>query len=152
MVGDTWSPTASMRTLKYFLVNAKKHKASFHRLDSIGSFLQSKVKNRVFVKLEIRYTYYFPEYAKYFGIALRLLESIYGMTNSGKLFAASSNHSVNSSANNFPELVIPYIDFKILKFNLSRLPSYWIFALYTHAWSYRFTFILIFNQESVIVH
>ena len=38
------------------------------------------------VKLDIRYTDYFPEYAKYFGIALRLLKSIYGMTNSGKLF------------------------------------------------------------------
>ena len=27
MVGDTWSPTASMRTLKYFLEDADKHKA-----------------------------------------------------------------------------------------------------------------------------
>ena len=26
MVGDTWSPTASMRTLKYFLADAAKHK------------------------------------------------------------------------------------------------------------------------------
>ena len=29
----------------------------------------------------------FPGYAKYFGISLRLLKSMYGMTNSGKLFA-----------------------------------------------------------------
>ena len=28
-----------------------------------------------------------PEYAKYFGRSLRLLKSMYGMTNSGKLFA-----------------------------------------------------------------
>ena len=49
--------------------------------------MQAKVKNRVFVKLDIRYTDYFPEYAKYFGRALRLLKSMYGMTNSGKLFA-----------------------------------------------------------------
>ena len=30
---------------------------------------------------------YFPEYAQYFGGALKLLKSVYGMTNSGKLFA-----------------------------------------------------------------
>ena len=49
--------------------------------------MQAKVKNRVFVKLEIRYTDYFPEYAKYFGISLILLNSMYGMTNYGKLFS-----------------------------------------------------------------
>ena len=27
MVGDTWSPTASMRTLKYFLADAANHKS-----------------------------------------------------------------------------------------------------------------------------
>ena len=32
MVGDTWSPTSSMRTLKYFLADAAKHKARFHQL------------------------------------------------------------------------------------------------------------------------
>ena len=39
MIGDTWSPTASMRTLKYFLVYAEKHKARVHQLDFIGAFL-----------------------------------------------------------------------------------------------------------------
>ena len=34
-----------------------------------------------------RYTDYFQEYANYFGRSLRLLKSMYGMTNSGKLFA-----------------------------------------------------------------
>ena len=33
------------------------------------------------------YEDYFPEYAQYFGRALKLLESMYGMTNSGKLLA-----------------------------------------------------------------
>ena len=64
LVGDNWSPTASMRTLKYFLADSTKHKARVHQLDFIGSFLQAKLKNRVFVKLDIRYTDYFPEYAK----------------------------------------------------------------------------------------
>ena len=82
MVGDTWSPTASMRTLKYFLTYSAKHKARVHQLYFIGAFFKAKVKNKVFFKLDIRYTDYFPEYAKYFGRALRLLNFIYGMTNS----------------------------------------------------------------------
>ena len=49
--------------------------------------MQSKVKNRVFVKLDSRYTDYFPSYSSYFGISLRLLKSMYGMTKYGKLFA-----------------------------------------------------------------
>ena len=64
MVGDTWSPTTSMRNLKYFLADAAKHKARVHQLDFIGSLLQAKVKNIVFVKLDIRHTDYFPEYAQ----------------------------------------------------------------------------------------
>ena len=87
MVGDTWSPTASMRTLKCFLADAIKDKARDNQLYFIGAFLQSKVKNRVIVKLDIRYTDCFPEYAKYFGRALRLLMYMYGITISGKLFA-----------------------------------------------------------------
>ena len=62
MIGDTWSPTASMRTLKYFLADIAKHRARVHQLDFIGAFLQSKVKNRVFVKLDMRYAAYFLEY------------------------------------------------------------------------------------------
>ena len=86
MVGDTWSPTASMRTLKCFLEDANKHMARVHQLYFIGAFLQAKVKNQVFVKLESRYTYYFPSYSKFFGRALILLKTMYGMINSGKLF------------------------------------------------------------------
>ena len=35
----------------------------------------------------MRYADYISEYAQYFGRALRLLKSMYGMTNSGKFFA-----------------------------------------------------------------
>ena len=49
MVGDNWSPTASMSTLKYFLAYAAKHKARVHQLYFIGEFLQAKVKNRFFL-------------------------------------------------------------------------------------------------------
>ena len=64
MVGDTCSPTASMRTLNYFLEDAAKHKARVHQLDFIGAFLQAKVKNRMFVILNMRYAAYFPEYVQ----------------------------------------------------------------------------------------
>ena len=37
------------------------------------------------MKSNSRYSDYFPEYSNYFGIALRLLKYMYGMTNSGKL-------------------------------------------------------------------
>ena len=63
LVGDTWSPTASMRTLKYFLADAVKHKAIVKQLYFIGPFLQAKVKNRVFLNLDSRYVDYFPEYS-----------------------------------------------------------------------------------------
>ena len=58
-VGDTWSPTTSMRTLKYFFVYATKHKAIFHQLHFIAALLQAKVKNRVVVKLDSKYADYF---------------------------------------------------------------------------------------------
>ena len=76
-----------MRTLEYFLEDAAKHKARVHQIDFIGAFLQANVKDRVFVKLDMRYASYFPEYTQYFGRALKLLKPMYGMTNSGKLFA-----------------------------------------------------------------
>ena len=59
MIGDTWSPKASMGTLKYFLADAAKHKARVHHLDFIGAFLQAKFKNRVFVRLDMRYAEHF---------------------------------------------------------------------------------------------
>ena len=48
LVGDTWSPTASMRNLKYFFADATKYKARVYQLDFIGALLQAKVKNGVF--------------------------------------------------------------------------------------------------------
>ena len=75
-----------MRTLKYFLADAAENKARVNQLDFIGAFLQAKVKSRVFVKLDIMYTYYFPEHAKYFGRSMILLNYVYGVTNSGKCF------------------------------------------------------------------
>ena len=55
------------------MAGAVKHKGGVHQLDFIGAFLQSKVNDRVFVKFDSRYAYYFPEYSSYSGRALRLL-------------------------------------------------------------------------------
>ena len=60
LVGDTWSTTSSMIKLNYLFVDTAKHKARVHQLYFIGEFLQTKVKNIVFVKLDIRYKDYFP--------------------------------------------------------------------------------------------
>ena len=60
VVVDNWSPTASMRTFKYFLVDIAKHKERVHQLYFIGAFLQAKVNNRIFVKLDSKYADYFP--------------------------------------------------------------------------------------------
>ena len=86
LVGDNFSSTSSMKTLKYFMVDVVKHKAIVNWLDFIGAFLQEKFQNRIFVKLDSRYADYFPEYSYYFGRALILLKSMYGMTNSGFFF------------------------------------------------------------------
>ena len=87
LVGDTWSPTDYIRYLKHFLVYVVKHKSRVHQLDFIGALLKANIKNRIFMKLDSIYTDYLPEYSNYFGRALILLKSIYGMTNSGKCFA-----------------------------------------------------------------
>ena len=76
-----------MSNFKYFLADAVKQKAGLHHLDFIESFLQEKVKSRVFVNLDSIYADYFPDYPNYFGKALIWLKSMYVMTNYGKLFA-----------------------------------------------------------------
>ena len=48
-----------MRTLIDYLADAVKHKARLNHLYFIGTFLQGKVNNRVFVKLSIRYADFF---------------------------------------------------------------------------------------------
>ena len=56
-------------------------------MDFIGEFLQDDVKHGIFVKLDSRYVEEFPEYVNSFGLPLSMNNSMYGMTNYGKLFA-----------------------------------------------------------------
>ena len=76
-----------MRTLKFLLAYASKYKARVQQFYLVGAFLQANVKHRVFVKFDIRYGEYFPEYANYFVRPLGLNKSTYGIINYGKLFA-----------------------------------------------------------------
>ena len=55
LVGYTCSSTASMSTLEYFLADEVNHKGRVYHLDFIGAFLQAKVKNMVFLRLDSRY-------------------------------------------------------------------------------------------------
>ena len=87
MIGDTWTPTLSISTMKYLLADAAKYKAVVHQLYFIGAFLQADAKHRVFLKLDSRYGEYFTDYANYFERPLRLNKSTYEMNSSGKLFS-----------------------------------------------------------------
>ena len=51
------------------------------------SIITGKVDNGVILKLDSRYEYYFLDYLSYSGRALKLLKSMYWMTNSRNLFA-----------------------------------------------------------------
>ena len=86
-MGETWSPTASLRTVKFFLADAARHKARVKQLDFIGAFLQAKAKSRVFVRLDAKYADFFPDYRQYLRRPLRLVRLMYGMTINRKLFA-----------------------------------------------------------------
>ena len=48
-----------MRNLRYFLEDAINHRSRLHQLDLFGSFLQAKLKNGVFLKLDSRNAEFF---------------------------------------------------------------------------------------------
>ena len=65
IIGDTWSPIASTRNLKFFLEDSSKHKSRVYQLYLIGAFIQANIKHRGFVKLDSRYGEYLAEYFNY---------------------------------------------------------------------------------------
>ena len=81
---DKWSPTASFRAMKMFLADAARLKVRVRQLDFIGAYLQSKARGRIFVRMPAIYGELWPEFKAYSGVPLRLLKSMYGMTQSGK--------------------------------------------------------------------
>jgi len=81
---DKWSPTAPFRAMKMFLADAARLKVRVRQLDFIGAYLQSKARGRIFVRTPAVYGELWPEFRAYSGVPLRLLKSMYGMTQSDK--------------------------------------------------------------------
>ena len=48
MIGETCSPTESMRTLNYFLEDSSNNKSIVHQLYFIGEFIQDNIKHKLF--------------------------------------------------------------------------------------------------------
>ena len=81
---NSWSPTASTRLLKYFIVDAALNKAIICQLDFIQAFIQSDVQKRIFVILDKEYEKFCPKLAKHVGRPLKLKKCLYGADFSGK--------------------------------------------------------------------
>jgi hypothetical protein len=83
---DTWCPIAGFRSLRFFLALAAQWKIRVFQLDFISAFLQSKARNRTFVKMPDAWRDFMPESAEWFGIPLLLNKSLYGGADCGKNF------------------------------------------------------------------
>ena len=84
---DTWSPTASMRLLKFFIGDAARNQRQIKQADFIAAYLQAKVKQRIFVKISVDTGEACPKYANITGKPLKLKQGLYGLTTSGKCWA-----------------------------------------------------------------
>jgi hypothetical protein len=81
---ETWSPGTSSSGVRMHLAQAAKAGRTPKQADFIGAYLQARVRGRHFVRLSTELKEQFPEYAKWFGIPLRLKKGIYGLSLSGK--------------------------------------------------------------------
>ena len=63
---------------------AAKCGAHLLQLNFIGAFFQAPIKTRTFVKLPQFLAVFFPDYAQYCGVPLRLLMSMYSMSVCGR--------------------------------------------------------------------
>ena len=81
---DTWSPCASSWGLRLFLAEIARRRRIAKLMDFIGAYLQGHAVGRHWVRFPSELAQYFPQYAKYFGIAMMLRKGMYGGTLSGK--------------------------------------------------------------------
>ena len=81
---DTWSATASKRTLRMVVADAARCGVPIFQLDFIGAFMQAPMRARAFVEFPKELVKICPKYAQYYGRPLRLLKSMYGQTFAGK--------------------------------------------------------------------
>ena len=67
-----------------FIADAIKNKTQIFQLDFIQAFIQSDLKNRMFVILDKEYEQFCPIFKKHFGRPLRLRKCLYGGYFGGK--------------------------------------------------------------------
>ena len=80
-----WSGVINTKTTKLFLCRAAQKGKIILQIDYIGSFLQAKARQRLFVNLPPEFKVYFPEFAQYFDSPQLLDRAMYG-----KPFASKS--------------------------------------------------------------
>jgi hypothetical protein len=84
---DTWNPHASWMCLMVYLAEVARLKISTGQTDFVQAYLQTDVKDRVFVMFPQFWAKFLPpELAEYCGVPCRLLKGLYGYFLSGKLF------------------------------------------------------------------
>ena len=83
---DTWCKIGGFNAVKHFLALAAHHKCRVYQLDYTGAFLQAPATTRVITILPAEWKEFFPDLAEYFGVPLLILKSLYGQTQSMKIF------------------------------------------------------------------
>ena len=83
---DNWSSCVSQRTVRMFLAHATKEKRTVLQLDFIGSYLQARMRARMFIKLQPELAKFFPDLSEYFFKALLLNKTLYGLTEAAKFW------------------------------------------------------------------
>jgi hypothetical protein len=81
---DVWSPGTSTCGVRMHLAQAAKAGRAPKQADFIGAYLQARVRGRHFVRISGELAKYFPEYAKWLGVPLRLKKGMYGISFAGK--------------------------------------------------------------------
>ena len=83
---DNWSSCIAQRTLRMFIAFITKKGRRSKQLDFIGAYLQANMQSRIFVRLQVDYMKFFPEYSQYFQKPLLLNKTLYGLTVSAKFW------------------------------------------------------------------
>jgi hypothetical protein len=81
---------ASMRIFKLLMANTTKHNTRICQLDVILTFLQARMRCRIFINLPEVYDAVFPEFKESSGNPVLLVRSMHRMTPAGKYWYEES--------------------------------------------------------------
>lgn len=81
---DNWSICVSQRTVRTFIAFSTSMQRRPKQLDFIGAYLQDRMRERVFIRLQKEFSPFFITIQKYFSRPLLLKKTIYGLTVSAK--------------------------------------------------------------------